>query len=132
MRRSAAPKQGAPVIVGAGELTVSISISADPVPLSADTDGGLRVGRTRVTLDSLIAAFLQGASAEEIVQQYPSLNLADVYAVIGYYLRHRSEIESYLQQRHEQAQETRHQYEDLFPPHGIRARLMARRNPNGG
>lgn len=51
-----------------------------------------RVGGTRVTLDTLVAAFEQGATTEEIAQQYPSPGLADVYSVIGYYLRRRDEV----------------------------------------
>jgi uncharacterized protein (DUF433 family) len=61
--------------------------------------GVARVGGTRVTLDTVIAAFSDGATAEEIAQQYPSLNLADVYYVIGYYLRRPSEVEAHLRQR---------------------------------
>ena len=40
-----------------------------------------------------MAAFDEGATAEEIVQQYPALSLADAYAAISYYLRHRSDVE---------------------------------------
>jgi len=59
-------------------------ISPEIIPLQADADGVIRVAGTRVTLETLIAAFSDGATAEEIVQQYPSLTLADVYSVIGY------------------------------------------------
>jgi len=59
----------------------------------------IRVGGTRVTLDTVVAAFVAGATAEEIVQQYPSVTLADVYSVIGYYLRHQSEVRTYLTDR---------------------------------
>jgi len=63
------------------------------VPLVADAHGVVRVGNTRVTLDTVIAAFADGATAEEIAQQYPSLYLADVYSVIGYYLRHTADVD---------------------------------------
>ncbi|MEP0758427.1 DUF433 domain-containing protein [Trichocoleus sp. DQ-A2] len=43
------------------------------------------MGGTRVTLDTVVAAFNSGATAEEIVFQYPSLQLANIYAVISYY-----------------------------------------------
>jgi uncharacterized protein (DUF433 family) len=68
---------------------MTLVIDSEPVPLAVDVEGVARVGGTRVTLDTLVAAFEQGATAEEIAQQYPSLGLADVYAVIGYYLRRR-------------------------------------------
>ena len=58
------------------------------VPIHTDADGVVRVAGTRVTLDTIVAAFDAGATAEEIAQQYPSVGLADVYSVITYYLRH--------------------------------------------
>ena len=69
----------------------------------------------------------EGATAEEIVYQYPSLNLADVYSVIGYYLQRHSDVEAYLRWRQRQADEVREQNEAQFDPHGIRDRLLARR-----
>ncbi len=97
------------------------------MPLEVDQDGTVRVGKTRVTLDTVIAAFTEGATAEEIVQQYPSLQLADVYHVIGYYLRRPSEVDAYLQQRQARAVAVRQQNEARFDPHGVRDRLLARR-----
>ncbi len=79
-----------------------------------------------VTLDTIIAAFKDGATAEEIVHQYPSLALADVYSVIGHYLRRTEEVEAYLQQRKVQADTVRKQNEMRFDPHGVRDRLLAR------
>ncbi len=78
---------------------MNISIVTKPVPLHPDAAGVLRVGDTRVSLDSVIAAFHNGATPEEIVQQYDALSLADVYAVIGYYLEHQADIDSYLAAR---------------------------------
>jgi uncharacterized protein (DUF433 family) len=56
------------------------------------------VGKTRVTLDTVVAAFREGATAEEIAQQYPSLTLAATYATIAYYLNHQAEIDTYLRE----------------------------------
>lgn len=102
-------------------------ITPEPIPLSADRDGVMRVGDTRVTLDTVVAAFHEGATAEEISQQYPSLRLADVYAVIGYYLRHQTEVEGYLRQRQQRAADVRQTNEASFDPAGVRERLLARR-----
>jgi uncharacterized protein (DUF433 family) len=88
-----------------------------------------RVGGTRVTLDTLVAAFREGAAAEEIVQQYPSLDLADVYSVIGYYLRSRAEVDAYLSEQQEQRERVKARNEEQSDPQGIRARLAARRKP---
>ncbi|HEX9975189.1 MAG TPA: DUF433 domain-containing protein [bacterium] len=107
---------------------MSLAIAAKPISIEKDSDGVFRVGGTRVTLDTIIAAFTEGATAEEIVFQYPSLNLADVYEVIGYYLRNRSEIEAYLKHRQKEAIKIRQQNENLFDPQGVRDRLMARQS----
>ncbi|QSJ17605.1 DUF433 domain-containing protein [Nostoc sp. UHCC 0702] len=106
---------------------MTISITIESTPLEVNPDGVVRVGATRVTLDTVVAAFNQGATAEEIVFQYPSLQLADVYAVISYYLRHQQEVEEYLQERQQRAMEIRKINETRFDPQGVRDRLMARR-----
>jgi uncharacterized protein (DUF433 family) len=96
------------------------------IPLETDPDGVIRVSKTRVTLDTIIMAFTEGATAEEIAQQYPSVPLADVYSVIGYYLLRRAEVEAYLTRRQQQGLEVRKQNEARFSPVDIRARLLAR------
>ncbi len=103
----------------------------EPVPLTTDANGTARVGGTRVPLDTIVGAFNEGATAEEIVQQYPVLKLADVYAVIAYYLREREEVEAYLRQRQQRAEQVRRENEARFDPAGIRERLLARRSGQG-
>jgi uncharacterized protein (DUF433 family) len=98
------------------------------IPIETDADGVIRVAGTRVTLDTLVAAFNEGATAEEIVQQYTSLELGDVYTVIGYYLHNRAEVEQYLERRREAASRVRRENEARFDPEGIRDRLLARRH----
>jgi len=110
---------------------VALNIEAQPVPLRTDEDGVVRVGGTRVTLDTIVAAFQDGATAEEIAQQYPSLTLADVYSVIGYYLRRRPEVDSYLADRQRIREEIRRQNQARNDSQGIRERLMARRHWGG-
>jgi len=107
---------------------MGLMIAHEPVPLQATEDGVVRVGGTRVTLDTVVAAFEEGATAEEIVQQYPALHLADAYAVIGYYLGHRYEVESYLAQRGKDSSRIRQENEARFDPTAVRARLLARRS----
>ncbi|MEG3850584.1 DUF433 domain-containing protein [Microcoleus sp. herbarium19] len=105
--------------------------TAEPIPLVADAHGVIRVGRTRVTLDTVITAFLEGGTAEEIREQYPSLQLSDIYVAIGYYLRHQSEVDAYLMERQRLAAEVQQEAERRFNPVGIRDRLLARRNQKG-
>ncbi len=107
---------------------MTLTIVAEPAPLEVSADGVIRVGKTRVTLDTLITAFLEGATAEEIVEQYPSLQLSDVYLSLGYYLRHKTEVDAYLLERQHRAVEVRQEVEKRFNPLGVRDRLLARRN----
>src|SRR5262249_24565773 len=100
---------------------------APPVPLRTDEHGVMRVGDTRVRLDTVITAWKQGDSPEQIVENFDALDLADVYAVISYYLNHRPEVEQYLEQNQQQGERLRAEIERRFPPSGIRERLLARR-----
>lgn len=106
---------------------MSMALQTDPLPLRPDADGGLRVGGTRVTLDTVVEAFQEGATAEEIMQQYPALELAGVYAVIAHVLRHREQVEPYLAERRQRAAALRQQIESRSPTADFRERLLARR-----
>jgi hypothetical protein len=68
-----------------------------------------------VTLDTIVGAFDNGATADEIAQQYPSVPLADVYSVITYYLRHKADVRAYLGTREEQADLVRSEVETRSP-----------------
>jgi len=101
-------------------------IESQPLPLMLESEGSIRVGGTRVTLDSLVYAFLEGATAEEIAYQYPSLDLSDIYSVIGYYLHHRAKVDAYIRERKREARKTREENEGKFSPNGVRERLLVR------
>ncbi|MBI4601879.1 MAG: DUF433 domain-containing protein [Planctomycetes bacterium] len=103
-----------------------MNLEADRAPLEADAHGTVRVGGTRVALLSVITAFEQGATAEAIVQKFPALRLADVYAVLAYYLHHRGEVEAYLSGEREAGEKARREHEARFPQDGIRERLLRR------
>jgi len=74
----------------------------------------------------VVDAFQSGATPEEIAYQYPSLHLADIYAVVGYYLSHPDEVADYLEQRQDQARRVRRENESHSSPAGIRERLLSR------
>ena len=106
---------------------MTLKIEAEPVPLVLDADGVMRVSGTRVTLDTIVTAFADGATAEEIVQQYPSLCLGDIYAILTFYIRQRPDIDAYLRQRRRDAEAVRGENEVRFDPQGVRERFLARR-----
>ncbi len=62
---------------------MGLVVEAPPVPLITDDHGVMRIGKTRVPLDNVVFAFNHGSSPEEIVMSYPTLELADVYAVVS-------------------------------------------------
>ncbi|NJL01351.1 MAG: DUF433 domain-containing protein [Spirulinaceae cyanobacterium SM2_1_0] len=109
---------------------MTMAIIVENTPLAPDSQGVVRVANTRVTLDTVVTAFLEGCTPEEIREQYPSLQLPDIYLVIGYYLRHQDAVHTYLAERQQQANLIRQQAEQRFNQVGIRDRLMARRHPS--
>lgn len=105
--------------------------TAVDVPLRTDEHGTIRIGKTRVTLQSVIHAFQRNESPEEIVEGFPVLELGDVYAVIAYYLGHRQEVDEYIKQEMAIAEETRREYEKQYPPKVTRQMLLARLEEKG-
>ena len=101
-------------------------------PLVADEDGVIRVVGTRVQLETVVVAFDAGATAEEIAQQYTSLDLVDVYSVISYVLGNEAAVRDYIAGRTESVRALRAEVEHRTPTDGIRQRLLARRQQTGG
>ncbi len=70
--------------------------STQQVPLLASGDGTIRIAGTRVSLDSVLHHYQQGATAEEIALRFPALRLADIHACLAYFLNHSGQLEEYL------------------------------------
>lgn len=86
------------------------------LPMKTDEDGVIRISGTRVTLPTLVGFYLQGETPEEIHDGFPTVPLADVYAVIAYYLAHRDELDAYFQQIEEKADALRREIEANYTP----------------
>lgn len=95
-------------------------------PVSTDPDRVVRVGGTRVTLDSVVEAFEEGFTPEEIQQQYPALALGDVYGTIAYFLNHRGEVDAYIEERRRQGSAVRSEIDAREDRADFRRRLLAR------
>src|ERR1700674_3851508 len=91
---------------------MNLTLEAIPVPLRDDGHGGLRVGQTRVSLESVWQMYQQGASPAHIVQAFDTLYLANVYAVLAWALRHSENVDAYLKRRDEEAAQIRRQLEE--------------------
>ncbi len=85
------------------------------VPISTDKDGNIRIGGTRVTLEVVIARYQQGYTPEQINGGFPTLRLADIYALITYYLYHKDEVEAYLLKQKQEAEQIRREIEAKNP-----------------
>lgn len=107
---------------------MTLSVAAEPIPLVVDADGVARVGGTRVTLDTIIRAFRRGESAEWIAESYSALDLADIYAVITYYLRHEDDVQRYLGQRQRRVDDAHELIEATADRQALRERLRAHRD----
>ena len=88
------------------------------------------VNGTRLPIDTILEDFNDGTEPEAIVSRYSVLKLADVYAVIAYYLQNREAVDEYLEQRRDNAERIREQYAPLFSINDpdTRQRILARRN----
>src|SRR5437588_9665102 len=106
-------------------MMMATTLTTFDVPLRLDAQGTIRVGQSRVTLDTVIGAFHQGASPEAIARQFPAVTLAEVYGTIACYLQHQAELDAYLQARHAAAP-LRAELADRSNPVGLRERLRAR------
>lgn len=105
---------------------MTLIVEGQSPPLQVDQDGVIRVGNTRVTLATVVHTFNQGHTAEEIVSHYPALNLADVYAVISYYLNNEVSVHRYMRQQKEAANTIWHNIEAMPNYQLFRERLLAR------
>lgn len=105
---------------------MTLAVERQAIPLKADQKGLMRVGNTRVTLDTVVYAFEQGNTAEEIVSHYPALQLPNVYAVIAYYLNNQAEVRAYIQQQETETERIWEQIEAKVDYQSFRERLLAR------
>jgi uncharacterized protein (DUF433 family) len=106
--------------------------TSQELPLRLTEDGTIRIAGSRVSLDSVVHHYKLGASAEQIAQKFPALDLADIYAAITYYLNHKEAIEEYLREQEAKGDEAQKRIES-DPQYQkssaeLRARLLARKS----
>lgn len=78
-------------------------------------NGAYRITGTRISLDSVVYAFLNGQTPESIMQSFPLLTLEQVYGAITFYLSHRDEIDTYLKQGEEEFEALRQAAREADP-----------------
>jgi uncharacterized protein (DUF433 family) len=105
---------------------MSLATATVPSPLRTDETGVVRIGSSRVTLESIVHAFDTGVSAEEILATYPTLELRDVYATIAFILSHRGEVDAYMTASESEAERVDREWEARYPTADLRRRLRER------
>lgn len=108
-----------------------MTLDSYTIPLAEDASGVIRVENTRVTLDSVVLAYCEGASPEEIAERFPAITLTAVYAAITFYLQNRTEVDAYLKRREAETQRGRMQVESRPGAKEFRQRLLARMAAKG-
>ncbi|MGL5940709.1 MAG: DUF433 domain-containing protein [Waterburya sp.] len=112
-------------------MSIQVEFEVSAPPFRWDEGGGIRIGQSRVTLDSLLAAYHSGFTPEEIAFQYSVLHLEEIYAAIAYYLSHRQEIDNYLDERRQRTQQQRNQFAQQYNLADLRERLSDRYQTKG-
>lgn len=89
-------------------------------------DGSIRIGSSRVPLDSVVHEFTGGATAEQIQDDFPTLSLREIYGAIYYYLGNEDQVEEYLRRRDQEAAQLRSETEDRPRIDALRRRIRER------
>jgi len=58
--------------------------------------GAYFVAGTRVSLDSVVYAFLRGESPEGIAESFPVLGLEQIFGALAFYMANREAVDRYL------------------------------------
>lgn len=105
---------------------MTLTVETDTTPLKAHADGSIRVSGTKVFLEIIVYAFNRGEQPAAIHDAYPGVPLSDIYATIGYYLRHREEVEAYIERRQAEARRIREEVEAKLGRGPTREELLKR------
>lgn len=105
---------------------MTLVITPQPVPLSTTKQGDIHITGTRIPLETIVEDYQNGASPEDMVLSYASLNLADVHAVLTYYLRNKAAVDAYVNEQQSRANEARKKLGIDQASQELRAKLRAR------
>jgi uncharacterized protein (DUF433 family) len=96
------------------------------IPLETNEQGVIRVSGTRVSLDSILHAYYEGATAEEIVLRFPTCTIENIYTIISWALNNPDFINHYLETQTVRLDQLENEIKQEFPSSGLRNRLLAR------
>jgi uncharacterized protein (DUF433 family) len=90
-----------------GESRMDLDLLPEIPPITTDIDGVARVADTRVTLKTVVEAFAMRSETPERIAEGFRLSLGDVYSVIGFWLRHRRQVDAYLDELRQREEDWR-------------------------
>jgi uncharacterized protein (DUF433 family) len=61
-------------------------------------NGGYYVAGTRISLDSVVYAFLRGESPEGVAESFPALTMENIFGALSFYLANRDLVDQYLRE----------------------------------
>jgi uncharacterized protein (DUF433 family) len=100
------------------------------IPLETNEQGVIRVSGTRVSLDSILHAYYEGATAEEIVLRFPTCTIENIYTIISWALNNPGFVNRYLQEQTARLNQLEQEIRQEYPSPGLRDRLLARSQIN--
>jgi uncharacterized protein (DUF433 family) len=108
-------------------MSINLTLEPRAVPLTRLENGVYRVTGTRIPLERIVECYQEGLTPEDIVRDFDTLRLSDVYAVLSYYLDHKNAVEEYMREQDEEAEALRRMIEANQPQRPGREELLARR-----
>ena len=73
-------------------------------PLGQDERGSIRVTGSRVTLDTIVHCYQMEDTVEKIHDNFPTVSVAQIKAIIDWYQNHQAEADEYLQEGEAEAE----------------------------
>ena len=99
----------------------------DDIPLTQDTYGTIRVTGSRITIDTLVARYLQGHAPEDIHEGFPTVSDEAIRKIIGWYLAHKPEVDEYIRARDAEGEILRREIESQPRNIALRQKLLRRK-----
>jgi uncharacterized protein (DUF433 family) len=102
-------------------MSIAYANPGDSPPSHIEITPGVCGGKpcivgTRIRVQDIVAYFNQGQPAEEIIEHYPQLTLADVYAAMAYYFDHQKAIDAQIANALSIIEESRRLFPSKLPP----------------
>lgn len=97
----------------------------DDVPLHETSDGNVRVIGSRVTMHTIVGRFNEGDTPEDIHEGFPTISIAQINAIIAWYLKNQDEVDEWISEVDAEAEKLRLEIESR--PESIAFRERFRR-----